>query len=65
MTIKTYEFDGTLEGYQLMMQRLYPNKHHGIYGWYDVRQNIAHVYDTRTAYKKGDFYQVQLKENVN
>jgi hypothetical protein len=42
-----------------MMKRLYPNDSHSIRGWYDIRQNIAHVYDTRTAYKKGDFYKVR------
>lgn len=61
--IKTYEFDGTPEGSQLMIQRMYPNGDKNIlYGSYCIATEIFHLYETGVYYKKGDHYIIRQPE---
>lgn len=63
MTINSYIYDGTPEGFQLMLKRKYPKSKNKFLGSYDVRQKTAYIYDTGELYQKGDSYQINVPED--
>lgn len=69
--IHSYEYDGTAEGFHLMMERLYP----GDFLWgfnatfLDENLNPCWMFrstvlinNTGMIYRKGDCYQIEVKE---